>query len=410
MRSPSHQSPDTAARPVLRASVVYRSLPGSLRYEVTVRGAAPFGIPDIAYFLEVSGDVVPPAVDRFDFVVLSLIFFAMHQGADLHVEGRLSRRLLVDMEEFQRAWTTWLPHRYQRIRVSCDAGASPPPAPAGQRAVLAFSGGVDSACVMLDQIENRGERDHYELVTAVLILGFDVALEEHAGLDAAHEAARAMTGAAGVPLSVVRTNLRARLSYEWPDEFAAAVAACLSVFAPVADAGLLASDADYRHIVLPCGSNMITNPMMSGDAFRIVTAASALGRTERVARVASHPAVADQIRVCWEGPSHGWNCGVCEKCLRTKLNFIAAGAPVPASLAPAPAVREIVGLVAKEKSKILFLKEIAEAARRGSMPRSMRIALCVTILKNRLLLPWRRWRRVLRAAARKLRGLPPRRR
>jgi hypothetical protein len=33
--------------------------------------------------------------------------------------------------------------------------------------------------------------------------------------------------------------------------------------------------------------------------------------------------------VCWEGVDQGRNCGVCEKCIRTKLNFLAAGIESP---------------------------------------------------------------------------------
>ncbi len=33
--------------------------------------------------------------------------------------------------------------------------------------------------------------------------------------------------------------------------------------------------------------------------------------------------------MCWEGVDQGRNCGVCEKCIRTKLNFLAAGIESP---------------------------------------------------------------------------------
>ncbi len=407
MHGHRRKSLDSASRPVLRVSVMASRSPGLLRYDLGIRGGAARDIADFGCFFEVSGDVVPPVVDRLDFAVLSLLFFAMHHDVDLHVEGALSRRLLVNLEEFQRAWVSWLPQRYQRIRISCTAEEAASASFVGQRAVLAYSGGVDATCAMLDQLDNHEEHDHYELAAAVLILGFDVGLGEAAGLAATREAARAMTTAVGVPLSIVRTDIRARLSHEWPDEFGAAVAACLSVFAPVAQAGLIASDGDYQFDNAAHGSNMITNPMMSGDGFRIVTVLNALTRTERVARVAAEPAIVDHLRVCWEGKEHGWNCGVCEKCMRTRLNFLAVGAPVPASLSPAPAVRDILGIVAKDSRKIDYLAEILRTGQQV-LPRPIRMALWLTVVKNRLLRPWRRWRKLCRAFLRRLSGRPPR--
>lgn len=409
MASSGPRSPGTAAgRARMHASVRATAAPGLVRYDVAVRGCPALGTGEPCFFVEVSGDVVPPPVDRHDFVVQSLLFAAMRTGADLHVEGRLSHQLLVNLEEFQRAWAAWLPHRYRPVRISCDEEVPPERPDARPRAVLAFSGGVDSTFAMVDQLEPSGARDRWPLAAAVLIHGFDVGLDAAQGFAAALADARAATGSVGVPLSVVRTDMRAALSWEWPDEFGAAVVACLAVFAPVAGVGILASDHDYRCVVLPWGSNAITNPMLSSDVFRVETVGAAVSRTARVAKIAAHGPVADRVRVCWAGNVPGRNCGVCEKCVRTKLNFMAVGAPVPASLAPPPRFGEIVGLVARDRQKLDFLVDIRQSSRGASLSRGTRLAVELMVWKNRALLPLRGWRRVLRGLGRRLTGRPPR--
>lgn len=390
----------------LLAEVAATAWAGGLRYEVTLRGQ-PADAAD-GFFLEISGDRVPPEVDRHDFVVLALLFLAMRSGRDLHVRGRLSRRLLRNLEEFQRAWCAWRPYWYRPVRIGCDEEV-PEAAPSLQRrAVLAYSGGVDSNFALVDQLENPG-RDGRELVTGVLVQGFDVPLDAGEGFAATLADARASTAAMGVPLTVVCTNMREAFSRQWPDEFGAALAACLAVFAPLAGTGLVAADHDYRHLVFPWGSNVITNPMLSSDAFRLLTLGSALGRTERVRRLAGHPALTEHIRVCWLGTVPGRNCGTCEKCIRTKLNFIAAGIPVPDGLGAMPGFLDVIGLVADDRQKIDFLADIAAAGRQGTMPSDTRLALVLCIWKNRLLGPVRHLRRKRRNIGRWLTGRPPRR-
>lgn len=387
----------------LRAVVTSSSAPGRLRYEVKLHGQ-PADVGD-GFFIEIEGDRVPPPVDRHDFVVLALLFLAMRSGRDLYVQGRLSRRLLENLEEFQRAWSAWRPYWYRPVRIHCDEEvAAVAPVLHGQ-AVLAYSGGVDSNFALVDQLENPG-RDGCRLVTGVLVQGFDVPLDATEGFAAALADARAATTAMGLPLTVLRTDMRSVFSVQWTDEFGAALAACLAVFAPIAGAGLLAADHDYRHLVFPWGSNAITNSMLSSDVFAVQTWGSSLTRMERVRRLAGYPALTENIRVCWLGTDPGRNCGVCEKCLRTKLNFMAAGIRIPEGLGAVPGFLDILGLVADRRQKIDFLAEIAKGGRHGPMPAGTHLALVLSIWKNRLLRPFRNLRRVRRNIGRWLRGRP----
>ena len=57
----------------------------------------------------------------------------------------------------------------------------------------------------------------------------------------------------------------------------------------------------------------------------------------------------------------GRNCGVCEKCIRTKLNFLATGQAVPpalGSLGP----NQVAGLKAYNPVQVAYLDDIVETA------------------------------------------------
>jgi hypothetical protein len=65
--------------------------------------------------------------------------------------------------------------------------------------------------------------------------------------------------------------------------------------------------------------------LLSGGELTIVHDGAAFSRTEKIARLSAVPAALQSLKVCWEGVKQGRNCGVCEKCIRTQLNFLAAG-------------------------------------------------------------------------------------
>src|SRR5690606_33413134 len=100
------------------------------------------------------------------------------------------------------------------------------------------------------------------------------------------------------------------------------------------------ADEDYAHLRLPWASNPITNGLMSGGSFAIHTEGGGFTRTARVGYLSQSPDIASQLRVCWEGQAGGRNCGACEKCVRTKLNFMANGVE-PLCFDRPPTVQEI---------------------------------------------------------------------
>jgi hypothetical protein len=355
---------------------------GASRYDATAQ------TPDseqLNIFFEIEGAVVPPPVRRDDFLVLALLFFAMRRGRDLHIDGVVSRQLLINLDEFQRAWAMWVPKTYRAIRITAREEVDDLAMPADRIAVAAFSGGVDATFALARHVNESTARDRCRIAVAVLVHGFDIDLKQQVGFRNAHDNALEMTAAMQVPLSVVRTNWREVCSENWEFDYFAGLSACLSLFGEVANVALTGSGEDYEHLVLPWSSNPITNPMLSSTSFRNHTDGSAFSRTAKVREVAKLSGVADRLRVCWQGPQTGRNCGHCEKCTRTKLNFLANDLPIPRSLGATPSSLEIMRLKARTEVQVSFLVEILDYAQRSSMSEGMKKALRFAIRKNRLL-------------------------
>jgi hypothetical protein len=70
----------------------------------------------------------------------------------------------------------------------------------------------------------------------------------------------------------------------------------------------------------------MTDPLMTGDRFTIIHDGAGFSRTEKIAAIMRNPIACRTLRVCWAGADQSQNCGRCEKCVRTQLNFLANGA------------------------------------------------------------------------------------
>ena len=64
---------------------------------------------------------------------------------------------------------------------------------------------------------------------------------------------------------------------------------------------------------------------MGTKTFSIVHDGAGYSRIEKVRRVSTHAIATRSLRVCWRDKSYCLNCGTCEKCVLTQLEFLALG-------------------------------------------------------------------------------------
>jgi hypothetical protein len=333
---------------------------------------------------EITGPVLPPPVDLLDFAALALVFPAMRSGKPLHIDGPVSADMIRNLEEFQEAWAAWRPRSYAPVPITAGEIRSPAREAGPRTGVFAFSGGVDGTFALLRHLRQQAGLRTVSPVAAMLIHGFDIPLAETQAFEIARNAASDVMEELDLPLAVVRTNWKKVACGNWDTEFGAGLASCLHQFSGAATHGVLGADEDYGHLSLPWGSNPITNVFLSGGSFGVHTEGGGLTRTERVRLICETPEVAKKLRVCWEGPVTGGNCGVCEKCIRTKMNFLANGKPILCFDRP-PTVREILGIRAWNPVQVAYLEDIQQAAEANGISAPWVGALKATIGKNRAL-------------------------
>ncbi|MFD7003213.1 hypothetical protein ACFWA5_44940 [Streptomyces mirabilis] len=324
--------------------------------------------------------------DVMDPFLLAALFLAMRKGEDLHVEGSVTATLLENLEEFQAAWVQWRPDRYSVVGLSADREVPDRARSDARPAVQTFSGGVDSAFTTIRHVKKAAGRGSYDLTGAVMVHGFDIPLEERKAYDALYARSVPLLQGVGVELLPVTTNFRklwhSDLSH-WEDAFATGMASVLTLFSGKYEHGIVASSEPYGSLVLPWGSNPMTDWMLSGGRIRMHHDATGIERSDKVAGLARlWPEGADNLRVCWQGEQKDRNCCRCEKCIRTILNFKVSDSPLPRAFPHDVTPGQIRSLRGLAEAHVNPLRQILATARKRKVTAEWVDALADCIAAN----------------------------
>lgn len=319
-----------------------------------------------------------------DFAACALLQAAMSIGAPLVVDGPVHAGLIRNLLEYADAWNMWLPESLSRLSITSDGHPTAAgPGPGSEGAVLAFSGGLDSAHALIGHATGLFGLRSLPISHAVMVQGFDISLDDSQTFANAEQEARQQLDPFGVPLVTVRTNWR-EYCVDWEMGFALGLASVLHLFDDVCARAIFAADDTYVDLEHRWGSNPVTNHLLGDGDFPIVCSGFGSTRTDKAAAVLEHPTVSERIRVCWEGAQLDRNCGRCEKCVRTQLNFLAAGAVPPSCLGePDPAL--VRNLQARNPIQFTHLEQIE--ANKDNLPSDIRAAFDEMIARERRRFP-----------------------
>ena len=262
----------------------------------------------------------PSVLDGF---VNAVIFYAMGSKQDIQVDGRMTRSALLNLTAFQEAWCRWKPDLYRAIKIEPLSITDDPPRAKAQ-SIAAFSGGADAIFTVL-----RHAGDQFALSSAMLVHGFDVPTDRADQFNKLVERVQPLLRRLNLRPRIVRTNIAELRIQDWLDSFLAQLSCCLHNYSHEFRFGLTGGGEPYDALVLPWGQNPCTDYLLSGDSFSIVHDGAGYSRTEKMAFIAKDPVATKAIKVCWEAADLSTNCGTCEKCVRTRLNFKAVGIDRP---------------------------------------------------------------------------------
>jgi hypothetical protein len=283
------------------------------------------GRPIDVYFDFIGESFPEPFV--LDGFVNAVIFYAMGANQDIRVDGRMSRSALLNLAAFQEAWCRWKPDIYKPIKIEPLSITDDAPRAKAQ-SIAAFSGGADAIFTAL-----RHAGDQSALNSVMLVHGFDVPTGRGDQFSKLMERERPLLQRLNLRPRVVRTNIAELRLQNWHDSFLAQLSCCLHNYSHEFRFGVAGGGEPYDALVLPWGQNPCTDHLLSGDAFSIIHDGAGFSRTEKIAVIAKDPVATRAVKVCWEAADLSTNCGTCEKCVRTRLNFKAVGIDSPSCFA-----------------------------------------------------------------------------
>jgi hypothetical protein len=242
--------------------------------------------------------------------LIAILTTAMRHKVRLKLAGPVTQRLSASVDKLQAIYSTWYadlsPVLIQFSSIVDRSNERP------QSTASFFSGGVDAFFTAL--------KNDQRLSGLILVHGFDIALNR---TDLRKQVSRSVNEAAkllGKQLIEVETNSRVITEPHspWPRHFGAALASVAAVLSTTYGSVLVPSSESYAHLE-PHGSHPLVDPLWSTDRVSIEYDGGEASRHEKVAYIANNAAAMKYLRVCWRNPDNSYNCGECEKCLRTML-------------------------------------------------------------------------------------------
>ena len=208
--------------------------------------------------------------------------------------------------------------RAGRARAGPGGGPARPGGPSADGwGVASFTAGFDSYFTAL--------KHRHEIDTLIFVQGFDVPLDELRlrVVSAVRRAADAL----GKRLVEVETDLRegSGRHCRWDLYHGAALASVAMLLSPVVQRVYVRTGATWSTLV-PWNSHPLLNPLWTTDEGQVVHDGCEATRLEKVRAIAGDDAAGGLLRVCWENRSGAYNCGSCEKCIRTMACLRGVGA------------------------------------------------------------------------------------
>ncbi|MEM7758821.1 MAG: hypothetical protein AAF298_11950, partial [Cyanobacteria bacterium P01_A01_bin.40] len=203
------------------------------------------------------------------------------------------------------------------------------------RAGALFSGGIDALAMVRDNHLNFASDHPRRIQDGILVYGvLEGENEQDPSFQNVVNAVTAMAEDAGLNLIQLYTNAYAHFRdldadfsfwrFEYHGSFLAAIA---HAFAPRLSVVSIASTYDFANLE-PWGSHPLLDPLYSTTSLQVRHENAALSRLEKTKLVGEWDVALKQLRVCNEKASYqagNYNCGNCEKCVRTMTAFLALG-------------------------------------------------------------------------------------
>lgn len=256
---------------------------------------------------------IMPEVKADAFIAACLIP-SMKLGSDIFIDEDIpvSIELLENIENLQIIFSSWGKHLGHKLNIIKIKGGKKTKFTAGwDKTISFFSGGIDGTFTYL---KHKQEIDYL-----LFAKGIDMQLSSDELYNEALSKNKDFLNKEGKEVIPFETNVRF-LGHQYGVGWSTCFGGGLSSIALAAGAKkcYIASGVTYA-CMHPEGSNFITDHLWSNGFTQIIHDGAESSRVNKLKQISKNENALNILRVCWH--DNGYNCGNCEKCLRTMTNL-----------------------------------------------------------------------------------------
>jgi len=259
---------------------------------------------------------------KADAFIAACLVPAMAKGSDIIIEDDVpvSSALLSNLEQLQTIFSFWSKYFHQDLKKINIIGGKKIDSKGGwNKTISFFSGGVDGTYTYLKHAQ--------EIDYLLFAKGIDMQLSNDDLYNEALNKNKQYLDSNGHELVPFETNVRFlghHYGLNWGNCFGGGLSSI--ALALGAKKCFIAAGLTYENL-LPESSNFITDHLWSNGFTEFVHDGAESLRINKLKEIANNSSALSILRVCWH--DNGYNCGQCEKCLRTMASIRALKLNVP---------------------------------------------------------------------------------
>lgn len=265
------------------------------------------------------------------FLVAALVPALWAGEKRIHVAGKICPQLLENLENAIALLLHWHHDFRPPIRIE-TGGSAAAQTSAPRHAGVFLSGGLDSLFTLRDNRLRYPPEHPLSIRYGILVHGFDMGYkpgqDDLAVFDHAREALLSIEEESGIELVPLLTNLR-QLNNDidfWAYKFhGAGLGAAAHALSGMLDHAYIGSSETGFGSISPWGSHPLLDPLYSSYAVQTIHHGMRYSRLDKTRVVGNWPAGLNSLRVCLKNIPGKLNCGLCEKCIRTRLMLLVTG-------------------------------------------------------------------------------------
>jgi len=247
------------------------------------------------------------------------LYPAMKCREDIFIDGTVSKKVVQGVYKIMflvESWNVGL----KSVKIHADLLSD---RKAGSKKALFFSAGVDSFYTLLSNNSSRKTITHL-----IFTHGMDIPLAEKEFYATTLRNIQKVARHFGITVITVKTNIREFTGkyVKWDFAHGPVIGSIALVLRGNFDEIFISGGMHINHL-RPFGSHPHIDPLWSSEKMKINHYGSHIDRLGKIkTEIYKSELALSVLRVCWRNKKSQYNCGECEKCLRTMLSLYTSGA------------------------------------------------------------------------------------